>query len=219
MPQKIKVAPSILSADFSRLGDEIRAVESAGADIIHVDVMDGHFVPNITIGPMIVKAARKVTKLPLDVHLMITNPELYIADFAKAGADYITVHVETAFHLNRLVQSIKEHKGIKAAVSLNPATPLSSLDYIMEDLDMVLIMSVNPGFGGQAFIPSALDKIRTLRKQIDEQGLKTMIEVDGGVKPDNAAEIIKAGADILVAGSAIFGMKDYAAAIRGIRGN
>jgi ribulose-phosphate 3-epimerase len=219
MPQKIKVAPSILSADFSRLGDEIRAVEAAGADIIHVDVMDGHFVPNITIGPMIVQAVREVTKLPLDVHLMITNPELYIADFAKAGADYITVHVEIAFHLNRLVQSIKEYKGIKAAVSLNPATPLSSLDYILEDLDMVLIMSVNPGFGGQAFIPSALDKIRTLRKLIDERGLKTKIEVDGGVKPDNAAEIIKAGADILVAGSAIFGMKDYAAAIRGIRGN
>ena len=219
MPQKIKVAPSILSADFSRLGDEIRAVEAAGADIIHVDVMDGHFVPNITIGPMIVQAAREVTKLPLDVHLMITNPELYIADFAKAGADYITVHVEIAFHLNRLVQSIKEYKGIKAAVSLNPATPLSSLDYILEDLDMVLIMSVNPGFGGQAFIPSALDKIRTLRKLIDERGLKTKIEVDGGVKPDNAAAIIKAGADILVAGSAIFGMKDYAASIRGIRGN
>jgi ribulose-phosphate 3-epimerase len=219
MPQKIKVAPSILSADFSRLGDEIRAVEAAGADIIHVDVMDGHFVPNITIGPMIVRAAREVTKLPLDVHLMISNPELYIADFAKAGSDYITVHIEVTFHLNRLVQSIKEHKGIKSAVSLNPATPLSSLDYILEDLDMVLIMSVNPGFGGQTFIPSALDKIRTLRKLIDERGLKTKIEVDGGVKPDNAAEIIKAGADILVAGSAIFGTKDYAAAIREIRGN
>ncbi len=219
MPKKIKVAPSILSADFSRLGDEIRAVEAAGADIIHVDVMDGHFVPNITIGPMIVQSAREVTTLPLDVHLMITNPELYIADFAKAGADYITVHVETAFHLNRLVQSIKEHEGVKAAASLNPATPLSSLDYILEDLDMVLIMSVNPGFGGQAFIPSALDKIRTLRKLIDERGLKVEIEVDGGVKPDNAAKIIKAGADILVAGSAIFGMKDYAEAIRGIRGN
>jgi ribulose-phosphate 3-epimerase len=219
MPQKIKVAPSILSADFSRLGDEIRAVEAAGADIIHVDVMDGHFVPNITIGPMIVRAAREVTKLPLDVHLMISNPELYIADFAKAGSDYITVHIEVTFHLNRLVQSIKEHEGIKSAVSLNPATPLSSLDYILEDLDMVLIMSVNPGFGGQTFIPSALDKIRTLRKLIDERGLKTKIEVDGGVKPDNAAEIIKAGADILVAGSAIFGTKDYAAAIREIRGN
>ncbi len=218
MIRNIKVAPSILSADFSRLGDEIKAVEAAGADIIHVDVMDGHFVPNITIGPLIVEAARRSTRLPLDVHLMITNPELYIADFAKAGADYITVHVETAFHLNRLVQSIKEHKGVKAAVALNPATPLTSLDYVLAELDMVLIMSVNPGFGGQAFIPSALDKIARLRKRIDEQGLKTVIEVDGGVKATNAAEVIKAGAGILVAGSAVFGATDYAAAIEGIRG-
>ena len=219
MLKKIKVAPSILSADFSRLGEEIQAVEAAGADIVHVDVMDGHFVPNITIVPLIVEAARKTTKLPLDVHLMITNPELYIADFAKAGADYITVHTETAFHLNRLVQSIKEHKGVKAAVALNPATPLTSLDYVLADVDMVLIMSVNPGFGGQAFIPSALEKIARLRKRIEELGLKTEIEVDGGVKPANAAEIAKAGADILVAGSAVFGAKDYAAAIRGIREN
>ena len=218
MTKKIKVAPSILSADFSRLGEEIKAVEAAGADIIHIDVMDGHFVPNITIGPLIVEAARKSTTVPLDVHLMITNPELYIADFAKAGADYITVHVETAFHLNRLIQSIREHAGVKAAVSLNPATPLSSLDYILPELDMVLIMSVNPGFGGQSFIPSAIDKIRKLRKRIDELGLKIEIEVDGGVKPENAAEIADAGADILVAGSAVFGKKDYAAAIRGIRG-
>ncbi len=219
MTKKIKVAPSLLSADFSRLGEEIKAVEAAGADIIHVDVMDGHFVPNITIGPLIVEAARRSTKLPLDVHLMITNPELYIADFAKAGADYITVHVETAFHLDRLVQSIKEHKGVKAAVALNPATPLTSLDYVLSNVDMVLIMSVNPGFGGQAFIPSALEKISKLRKRIDELRLKTEIEVDGGVKPSNAAEIIKAGADILVAGSAVFGAKDYASAIRGIKGN
>jgi len=218
MTKKIKVAPSLLSADFSRLGEEIKAVEVAGADIIHVDVMDGHFVPNITIGPLIVEAARRSTKLPLDVHLMITNPELYIADFAKAGADYITVHVETAFHLDRLVQSIREHKGVKAAVALNPATPLTSLDYVLSNVDMVLIMSVNPGFGGQAFIPSALDKITRLRKRIDDLGLKTEIEVDGGVKPANAAEIIRAGADILVAGSAVFGAKDYAVAIRGIRG-
>ncbi len=215
----IKIAPSILSADFSRLGEEIKAVESAGADIIHVDVMDGHFVPNITIGPLIVEAARRSTKLPLDVHLMITNPELYIADFARAGADYITVHTETAFHLNRLIQAIKEHKGVRAAVALNPATPLAALDYVLADLDMVLIMSVNPGFGGQAFIPSALDKIAKLRKRIDEQGLKVEIEVDGGVKPGNAAEVIRAGADILVAGSAVFGAKDYAAAIKGIRGS
>jgi ribulose-phosphate 3-epimerase len=218
MTRKIKVAPSILSADFSRLGEEIKAVEIAGADIIHIDVMDGHFVPNITIGPLIVEAARKCTKLPLDVHLMITNPEMYVADFAKAGADYIAVHVETAFHLNRLIQSIREHKGVKAAVSLNPATSLTCLDYILPDLDMVLIMSVNPGFGGQSFIPSAIDKVRQLRKRIDELGLQIEIEVDGGVKPENAAEIAGAGADILVAGSAVFGTKDYAAAIRGIRG-
>ncbi len=219
MTRKIKVAPSILSADFSRLGEEIRAVELAGADIIHVDVMDGHFVPNITIGPLIVEAARRSTKLPLDVHLMISNPELFISDFAKAGADYITVHVETAYHLNRLVQSIKEHSGVKASVSLNPATPLSSLDYILADVDMVLIMSVNPGFGGQAFIPSALDKIAKLRKRIDDLGLSVEIEVDGGVKPENVAAIINAGADILVAGSAIFSKKDYGAVIRGLRGN
>ncbi len=218
MTKKIQVAPSILSADFSRLGEEIKSVEAAGADIIHIDVMDGHFVPNITIGPLIVEAARKATKLPLDVHLMITNPELYIGDFAKAGADYITVHVETAFHLNRLIQAIREHRGVKAAAALNPATPLTSLDYVLADLDMVLIMSVNPGFGGQAFIPSALEKISILRKRIEGLGLKTEIEVDGGVKPANAAEIVKAGADILVAGSAVFGSKDYASAIRGIRG-
>ena len=218
MTRKIKVAPSILSADFSRLGEEIKAVEAAGADMIHVDVMDGHFVPNITIGPLIVEAARRSTTLPLDVHLMITNPEYYLADFARAGADIITVHVETAFHLHRLVQSIREHKGVKAAVSLNPATPLSGLDYILPELDIVLIMSVNPGFGGQSFIPSALDKIRTLRKRIDERGLKIEIEVDGGVNPGNAAQIAEAGADILVAGSAVFSTKDYAAAIRGIRG-
>jgi ribulose-phosphate 3-epimerase len=218
MTKKVKVAPSILSADFSRLGEEIRAVEAAGADIIHIDVMDGHFVPNITIGPLIVQAARKVTKLPLDVHLMIENPELFIADFAKAGADYLTVHAEAAYHLHRLVQSIREHKGVKASVSLNPATPLEALDYVLGDLDMVLIMSVNPGFGGQAFIPSQLDKIRGLRKRIDDRRLDLEIEVDGGIKTDNAAEVAAAGADILVAGSAVFGAKDYAAAIKGIRG-
>jgi ribulose-phosphate 3-epimerase len=219
MLRKIKVAPSILSADFARLGEEIRAVEAAGADLIHIDVMDGHFVPNITIGPLIVEAARKSTKLPLDVHLMITNPERYVADFAKAGADYLTVHVETAFHLNRLVQSIREHPGVKAGAVLNPATPLSTLDCILPELDLVLLMSVNPGFGGQSFIPSAMDKIRQLRKRIDALGLSTEIEVDGGVKPENAASIADAGADILVAGSAVFGTKDYAAAIKGIRGH
>jgi len=217
MTRRIKIAPSILSADFARLGEEIKAVEAAGADIIHVDVMDGHFVPNITIGPLIVEAARRSTKLPLDVHLMIENPERYVADFAKAGADYLVVHVETGYHLHRLVQSIRELK-VKAGVSLNPATTLSSLDHILPDLDMVVIMSVNPGFGGQSYIQSATPKIRALRKRIDELGLKTEIEVDGGVKPENAAEVIAAGADILVAGSAVFGKKDYAAAIKGIRG-
>ena len=218
MTRRIKVAPSILSADFSRLGEEIRAVEAAGADIIHVDVMDGHFVPNITIGPLVVEACRTATKLPLDVHLMIENPERYVSDFAKAGADYITVHAEATYHLHRLIQSIREHKGVKAAVSLNPATPLDALDYVLPDIDMVLIMSVNPGFGGQAFIPSQLDKIGELRKRIDGRKLAVEIEVDGGVKPGNAAEVAAAGADILVAGSAVFGAKDYAAAIRGIRG-
>jgi ribulose-phosphate 3-epimerase len=218
MTKKIKVAPSILSADFSRLGEEIKAVEAAGADVIHIDVMDGHFVPNITIGALVVEAARRSTKLPLDVHLMIENPDRYIADFVKAGANYITVHAEAAYHLHRLVQTIKEQNGVKAGVSLNPATPLAYLDHILPDIDLALVMSVNPGFGGQSFIPSAMDKIRQLRKRIDELGLKVEIEVDGGVKTDNAAEIIKAGADILVAGSAVFGAKDYAAAIRGIRG-
>ena len=218
MTRKIKVAPSILSADFSRLGEEIKAVEAAGADLIHIDVMDGHFVPNITIGPLIVQAVRKVTKLPLDVHLMIDNPELYIADFAKAGSDYITVHVEAATHLHRLIQNIREHKGVKAGVSLNPATPLETLEHIIGDIDLVLIMSVNPGFGGQAYIPSATDKIRRLRKMIDDRKLTVEIEVDGGVKPENAAGIAGAGADILVAGSAVYGAKDYAAAIRAIRG-
>ncbi len=218
MSRTIKIAPSILSADFARLSEEIKAVQAAGADIIHVDVMDGHFVPNITIGPLIVEAARRSTNLPLDVHLMITNPELYVADFARAGANLITVHVEASLHLNRLVQSIREHRGVMAGVSLNPATPLSSLDYILPDVDVVLIMSVNPGFGGQSFIPSALDKIRQLRQRIEEQKLKVEIEVDGGVKIENAAQIAAAGADILVAGSAVFGAKDYSAAIRGIRG-
>ena len=217
MTKKIKIAPSILSADFARLGDEIRAVEAAGADLIHVDVMDGHFVPNITIGPLVVEACKKVTKLPLDVHLMIEDPERFIADFAKAGADYLVVHAETGYHLHRLVQSIRE-LNVKAGVSLNPATPLETLDYVLSDLDMVLIMSVNPGFGGQAFIPSALDKIKRLRKMIDDRKLAVEIEVDGGVKPANGAEIAAAGADILVAGSAVFGAKDYAAAIKGIRG-
>lgn len=218
MVRKIKVAPSILSADFARLGEELKVVQEAGADIIHVDVMDGRFVPNITIGPLVVEACKKATRLPLDVHLMISEPERYIKDFARAGADYITVHVEATNHLNRLIQNIREHPGVKAAVSLNPATPLETLDYILSDIDMVLVMSVNPGFGGQSFIPSALGKISRLRKLIEDAGLSVEIEVDGGVKPENAGRIAAAGADILVAGSAIFGSTDYTKAIRGIRG-
>jgi ribulose-phosphate 3-epimerase len=193
-----------------RLGEEIRAAEAAGADLIHVDVMDGHFVPNITIGPMIVEGLRKITKLPLDVHLMIENPDKYLQDFASAGADYITVHAEATAHLHRTVQCIKE-SGVKAGVSLNPATQLCSLDYILTDLDMVLLMSVNPGFGGQKFIPSALDKIRKLRGMINDRNLSVLIEIDGGVKLDDAPEIAAAGADILVMGSAFFGSGDYAA--------
>ncbi|HOP40513.1 MAG TPA: ribulose-phosphate 3-epimerase [Geobacteraceae bacterium] len=207
-----KIAPSILSADFSRLGDEIRAVEAGGADYIHVDVMDGHFVPNITIGPLVVEAARKVTDLPLDVHLMIANPDLYVPEFAKAGADIIVIHAEATLHLHRSVQLIKS-LGKKAGVSLNPATPLSVLEYVLGDLDLVLLMTVNPGFGGQSFIEACIPKIRGLRKMLDKQGLETELEVDGGVKIDNIDRISHAGADVFVAGSAVFGSRDYAATI------
>jgi ribulose-phosphate 3-epimerase len=212
----IKIAPSILSADFARLGDEIAAVDQAGADYIHVDVMDGHFVPNITIGPLVVDALRKVTDKPLDVHLMIENPDLYIPEFAKAGADIITVHQEAVPHLHRTVQLIHS-LGKKAGVSLNPATPMDTLDVIIDDLDLVLVMSVNPGFGGQAFIPSALDKIHALRTVIDRRGLDVELEVDGGVKIDNIAQIAAAGADVFVAGSAVFGTGDYRATIAALR--
>jgi ribulose-phosphate 3-epimerase len=202
------IAPSILSADFSRLGEEIRAVETAGADWIHADVMDGHFVPNITFGPLVVAAARHVTRLPIDVHLMIENPDRYVRDFADAGADWISVQVETCPHLNRSVQHIKA-TGAKAGVVLNPSTPLSTLDWVLEYSDYVLIMSVNPGFGGQAFIGNSLERIRRLRRMIDDRGLPTIIEVDGGIKEDNIAAVAAAGADVFVAGSAIFGQKDY----------
>ncbi len=208
-----KIAPSILSADFTRLGDEVRAVEEAGADYIHVDVMDGHFVPNITIGPMIVEAVRRVTALPLDVHLMISNPDQFVADFQKAGADIITVHTEAVNHIHRSVQIIKD-TGAKAAVSLNPATPLDIVEYILNDLDMVLIMTVNPGFGGQKFIYEVVPKIERLRQMIDKRGLDTEIEVDGGVGPDTVGLVSGAGGDIFVAGSAIFHSKDYAETIR-----
>ncbi len=214
----IKIAPSILSADFSRLGEEVQAVDRAGADYIHVDVMDGHFVPNITIGPLVVDALRKVTEKPLDVHLMIDNPDLYIPDFAKAGADIITVHQEAVPHLHRTVQLIKS-LGKQAGVSINPATPVETLDVILDELDLVLIMSVNPGFGGQSFIPSALDKIQALRQRITARGLATELEVDGGVKVDNIHEVVAAGADVLVAGSAVFNTQDYAATITALREN
>jgi ribulose-phosphate 3-epimerase len=207
-----KIAPSILSADFARLGDEVRAVEAAGADYIHIDVMDGQFVPNITIGPLVVEAVRRVTRLPLDVHLMIDAPDRYIADFAKAGADIIVVHAEATNHLHRTVQLIKS-LGKKAGVSLNPATSLHALDYILEDLDLVLLMTVNPGFGGQSFIDACLPKIQALRGMLDKKGLETELEVDGGVKESNIAQIAHAGADVFVAGSAVFGSSDYAGTI------
>ncbi len=212
----IKIAPSILSADFSRLGEEVQAIDRAGADYIHVDVMDGHFVPNITIGPLVVDALRKVTAKPLDVHLMIENPDRYIPDFAKAGADIITVHQEAVPHLHRTVQLIKS-LGKQAGVSLNPATPVETLDLILDELDLVLVMSVNPGFGGQTFIPSALDKIRALRQRITQRGLATELQVDGGVKIDNIHEVVAAGANVLVAGSAVFNSDDYAATITALR--
>jgi ribulose-phosphate 3-epimerase len=199
----VRIAPSILSADFAHLADEIAAVEQAGADLLHVDVMDGHFVPNLTIGPVVVEFIRKVTSLPLDVHLMITNPDAFIDEFAKAGANYLTVHVEACPHLHRTIQFIKE-KGLKAGVTLNPATSLVTVEAILQDVDLLLVMSVNPGFGGQLFIPGVLDKIRRARALIAAAGRSILLEVDGGVKVDNAGAIAAAGADILVAGSAIF---------------
>ena len=212
----IKIAPSILSADFARLGEEVQAVARAGADYIHVDVMDGHFVPNLTIGPLVVEAVRKVTDLPLDVHLMIEAPDRYIADFASAGADLITVHQEAVPHLHRTVQLIKS-LGKRAGVSINPATPSSTLDVILDDLDLVLVMTVNPGFGGQGFIASGLAKIAALRREIDRRGLTVELEVDGGVKIDNIGRIAAAGADVFVAGSAVFSSADYAATIGELR--
>ncbi|WP_040228049.1 ribulose-phosphate 3-epimerase [Bhargavaea cecembensis] len=211
-----KIAPSILSADFSKLGEEVKEVERAGADYIHVDVMDGHFVPNITLGPLVVRALRPVTDLPLDVHLMIENPDRYIGEFADAGADIITVHAEACPHLHRTVQLIKSH-GVKAGVVLNPHTPVEVLDYVIDDLDMVLLMTVNPGFGGQSFIRSVIPKIERTAALIRERGLDTEIEVDGGVTEETAAECARAGAGVFVAGSAIFGKEDRASALQGIR--
>jgi ribulose-phosphate 3-epimerase len=211
-----KIAPSILSADFSCLGDDIRAVEAAGADYIHIDVMDGHFVPNITIGPLLVEACRRVTTLPLDVHLMIENPDTFIPQFAAAGADIIVVHAEAVHHLHRTVQLIKS-LGKRAGVSLNPATPLNVLDYVLDDLDLVLLMTVNPGFGGQGFIEATLPKIHSLRAMLDRRGSEAELEVDGGVNPGNIARISHAGADVFVAGSAVFGKPDYTSVINELK--
>jgi ribulose-phosphate 3-epimerase len=211
-----KIAPSILSADFLRLGEEIRKAEAAGADLLHIDIMDGHFVPNLTIGPAIVEAIRKITSLPLDVHLMIEDPDKYVMDFIKAGADYLTVHYEALLHLHRTVHWIREN-GVKAGVSLNPATPVWSLQEIIADADMILLMSVNPGFGGQNYIPQTTEKIRTLRELVNQKGLRTLIEVDGGIKIGNAREVISAGADILVMGSGFFSAEDYGKIVRQFR--
>ena len=210
------IAPSILSADFSRLGEEIRNVEAAGADWIHVDVMDGHFVPNITMGPLVVEAVKKVTRLPIDVHLMIEHPERYIADFAAAGASVISVQVEACIHLNRTIQLIREHQCRPGAV-LNPSTPLSALDWVLEDLDLVLLMSVNPGFGGQKFIPNTIQKVRELKALMTERRLSPLIEIDGGVNETTIREIALAGVDVFVAGSTIFGKKDYRGVISTFR--
>ena len=210
------IAPSILSCDFEKLGDEVKAVGKAGADWVHVDVMDGHFVPNITFGPLIVEACRRATSLPLDVHLMVEHPDRYIEQFVKAGASSISVHEETCVHLNRTVTAIRE-LGVSPGVVLNPTTPLASLEWILEYVDYVLILSVNPGFGGQSFIPNSIDRIRALRKTIDERGLSVLIEVDGGVNEKTIEEISEAGVDIFVAGSAIFGSDNYRETIDSFR--
>ena len=212
----VKIAPSILSADFSRLGEEVRAAEQAGADMIHVDVMDGHFVPNITIGPLVVTAVRKAASIPLDVHLMIAEPDRYIKDFADSGADIITVHEEASIHLHRTIQIIREC-GVQAGVSINPATPVSHIEIILPYVDMVLIMSVNPGFGGQKFIPEMLPKIRRLKESINKNNFGVEIEVDGGVKVDNVADVVQAGADIVVMGSAFYNSDNYADTIKSVR--
>ncbi len=214
-----RIAPSILSADFSRLGEEIEAVAAAGADFIHVDVMDGHFVPNLTIGPLVVKAIRKTTKLPFDVHLMISPVDPYIDEFVKAGADILTVHPEAGPHLHRTLQAIRA-AGARPGVALNPGTPVSAIEPVLGDVDLILVMSVNPGFGGQAFIDSQLKKIETIRKLIDASGTNVMLEVDGGVNAETAPRVVAAGADVLVAGSAVFkgDPKKYAANIAALKG-
>lgn len=216
MPVTPLISPSILSADFARLAEAVQMVEAAGADWIHVDVMDGHFVPNLTVGPPMVEALRKVTSLPLDVHLMMTNPDDFIPEFVDAGADLLTVHVEACPHLHRTVQSIKERQ-VKAGVSLNPATSVTTLEEILGEVDLVLVMSVNPGFGGQQFISSSLDKIRRIRTMMNNSRSSAHLEVDGGINPTNVASVIQAGANVLVAGSAIFGSKNIPETIRQMR--
>jgi ribulose-phosphate 3-epimerase len=211
-----KLSASILSSDFGRLAEQVREAENAGVDWIHVDVMDGHFVPNITIGPAVTKALKKATTLPLDVHLMISNPERYVEDFVKAGADWLGVHVEATVHLERLIQQIKE-AGAKATVTLNPATPLNCLEYVLKEVDMVLLMTVNPGFSGQKFIPAVLPKVRELRRMIDEQKLPTLIQVDGGVHVDTVGDLSAAGADVFVSGSGLFNSKPIADNVRLLR--
>lgn len=210
------LAPSLLSADFVRLAEEIARVEAAGADWLHLDIMDGHFVPNLTFGPPVVAAIRKISKLPLDVHLMVSNPAALVEQFAEAGADYLTVHVETELHLHRLVNRIRE-LGVKPAVTLNPATSVDLLDEILSEVDMVLVMSVNPGFGGQKFIPASLDKIRRLRQKLKRLDRQVLIEVDGGVNQETAPQLIEAGVDVLVAGSAVFGSADMKATIAALK--
>ncbi len=212
----VKIAPSLLSADFSRLAEEVRRVEEAGADLLHMDVMDGRFVPNITFGPLVLEALKAHTRLEMDVHLMIVEPERYLADFRQAGAATLTVHAEACAHLHRVVHQIKE-LGARAGVALNPHTPLDVLDYVLGDLDQVLIMSVNPGFGGQRLIPAAAEKIRALRNRAAEAGLRLDIEVDGGINPETAPLVTKAGANLLVAGSAVFGQRDVAEAMAALR--
>ena len=211
-----KIAPSVLSADFSRLGEEVGAVERAGADVIHVDVMDGHFVPNITIGPLVVAGLRKLTSLPLDVHLMIEEPERYIEAFGRAGSSWITVHAEVCPHLRRTIKKIRDLE-MRPGIVLNPKTPLKTLYPILDDVDLILLMSVNPGFGGQSFIPSTLKKIERLRKIVDQNQYALEIEVDGGIKIENIGEISRAGGDIFVVGTGIFKTKDYGATIRKLR--
>lgn len=214
----IKMAPSILSADFARLLEDVKKVENAGCEYLHIDVMDGHFVPNITLGPAIVKSLRNDVNMVFDAHLMIENPDNYIKDFADAGCDIIVVHEEACTHLHRTIQNIKSH-NVKAGVALNPATPIENIKYVLKDVDMVLIMTVNPGFGGQSFIDGMIDKIKELKSLIDEQGLEVDIQVDGGIKPSNVDKVIKAGANVIVAGSAIFNSDDIDATVKEFRLN